>query len=288
MMTNPKVWLAISSATMLACLAIIILIRPVFGIDFLGGSLLEFAAGNSDPAAITHTISDTLGFSATTQTTSAGSVIIRTAPLTPDQHEKVRTALQTANLVGEERRFESIGPTIGADLARKAYLAVALAIVAMVIYLSYEFRHTAGLVSSWKYGVAATIALVHDILVVTAAFAILGRTHNAPIDTLFLTAILAIMGYSVNDTIVLFNQLKVEWLATRTHSLLTTIDKAIRVTLIRSLNTSLTILLVLITLFLFGGETIRWFVVALLIGTISGAYSTIFVAPPWLYQLAKK
>ena len=144
------------------------------------------------------------------------------------------------------------------------------------------------MVSSWKFGVAAVVALVHDLLVVTAVFGILGQFTNASIDTLFVTAMLAILGYSVNDTIVLFNRLKEEWLKTRTASLTAVMDTAAKATLTRSLNTSLTTLLVLVSLLVFGGSTIRWFVAALAAGTIAGTYSSLFVAPPFLNWLANR
>ena len=131
-------------------------------------------------------------------------------------------------------------------------------------------------------------ALTHDLLLVTVLFVVLGQTHGVVIDTLFVTAMLAILGYSVNDTIVLFNRLKEEWLSTRTDPLVDVMDRAAQNTVIRSLNTSLTTLLVLGTLLLLGGTTIRWFVLALAAGTIVGTYSSLFVALPVLHFLAKK
>jgi preprotein translocase subunit SecF len=287
MIINPKKWQLISIATVALSIAIIVFFPPKLGIDFTGGSLLEFTADQPDPIAVQNLLRTTLNLPATVQTSASNRILIRTSPLDETVHPELVSALKEASLVNEELRFESIGPTIGDELRRKSLIAVSVAIAVMIIYLAYTFRQTGGLVSSWKFGVAAAVALLHDLLVVTALFAILGQTNNVVIDTLFVTAILAILGYSVNDTIVLFDRLKEEWLATRTGSLSSLMNRAAQTTLMRSLNTSLTTLLVLITLLIFGGSTIRWFIVALAAGTIVGTYSSLFVSLPVLHFLSK-
>ncbi len=287
MITKPKIWLGVSIGSMLVYILIIVLMPPLIGIDFKGGALFEIKTTLA-PAVVSDSITKQLQSSATVQTTENQSLLVRTTNVSPDQHEALLTDLKKQDATLEELRFETVGPTIGEELRRKAWLAMSLSVLVTIAYLAYEFRHTGGLVSSWKFGVAAAIALVHDLLLVTAAFAILGRLFSAPIDALFVTAMLALSGYSVNDTIVLFNRLKQEWLATRSGNLITLMDKAVKLTLTRSLNTSIPILLTLITLLLFGGTTIRWFIVALCIGTITGTYSTIYVAPAWLWLMARK
>lgn len=287
MITKPKIWLGVSIGSMLVYILIIVLIPPLIGIDFKGGALFEIKT-TLTPTVVSDSITKQLQSSATVQTTENQSLLVRTTSVSPEQHEALLTDLKKQDATLEELRFETVGPTIGEELRRKAWLAMSLSVLVTIAYLAYEFRHTGGLVSSWKFGVAAAIALVHDLLLVTAAFAILGRLFSAPIDALFVTAMLALSGYSVNDTIVLFNRLKQEWLATRSGNLITLMDKAVKLTLTRSLNTSIPILLTLITLLLFGGTTIRWFIVALGIGTITGTYSTIYVAPAWLWLMARK
>jgi preprotein translocase SecF subunit len=287
MITRPNLWLIVSAVTVVVSIAIIILVQPLWGIDFIGGSLLEVRGDNLRADVITTELA-TLNLSSTIQTTDTGSFLIRTIPLDPATHDKVTDALKAKSPTFEELRYESIGPTIGEELRRKAWIAILMSVVVMIAYLAYEFRHMGGLISPWKYGVAATVALVHDLVFVTAIFVILGRTHNVPIDTLFVTAMLAVFGYSANDTIVLFNRMKYEWLGTRTGSLITIMDRSAQAILIRSLNISIAILLTLIILLFFGGPTIYWFIVALTIGTVVGTYSTIFVAPPFLYLLSKK
>lgn len=288
MIVSPKFWFWFSLATMVACVLIIVIIRPVWGIDFVGGSLLEIKASADSLQMVQDVLTNEFSVPAQIQTTPEGSLIIRTPQLNTEQHEEIIRALTEANLAGEELRFESIGPTIGESLRRRAFWALGVALILMIMYLAYTFRSAKGLTSPWKFGLAATYALFHDLLVVTAAFVIFGKLWGIPLDILFVTAQLAIFGYSVNDTIVLFNRMKTNWMAKRSGDLLTNIDHAVKDTLIRSLNTSLPILLTLITMLVFGGTTLRWFLIALTIGTVSGAYSTIFVAAPCLYYLTKK
>lgn len=288
MIVRPKFWFWFSLATMVACVLIIVIIRPVWGIDFVGGSLLEVRASEENLPAIQSLLAQNFGIAATIQNTPEGSLVIRTPQLNTEQHTDILGAFTDKKLMEEELRFESIGPTIGKSLRNRALWALGVALVLMVVYLAYSFRGAKGLTSPWKFGIAATYALFHDLLVVTAAFVILGKLWGIPLDVLFVTALLAIFGYSVNDTIVLFNRMKSNWMAKRSGDLLTNIDHAVKDTLIRSLNTSLPILLTLITMLVFGGTTLRWFLIALTIGTVSGAYSTIFVAAPCLYYLTKK
>lgn len=288
MIVNPKLWMGISLATIVVSLAVIVAIRPTWGIDFVGGSLFEVRASEDKLLPVQILLEDKFGITSTIQATPEETLIIRTPVLTSEEHAEILKALSAANLTGEELRFEVAGPTIGQALRRQATVALILSVVLMIAYLAYTFRGAAGLTAPWKFGVSAVYAVVHDLVLVTALFVILGKFWNVPIDALFVTALLAIFGYSVNDTIVLFNRMAANWVAQRSGNLLTNIDRAIKETLIRSLNTSITILLVLITMLVFGGTTLRWFTVALVAGTISGAYSTIFVAVPCLYYLTKK
>lgn len=288
MITRPKIWLWISAAVVLLSLATIFVIKPNWGIDFTGGSLLEVTSDHPDSGAVGDELKNKFNLNATVQTTKSNTLLIRTEPLPPERHNEIIKDLEDKQLINAEQSFESIGPTIGAELRRKAWIAIALAIVGMVGYLAYEFRQAAGLIRPWKFGVAAVLAMGHDLIFTTGVFMIFGKIWGAPIDTLFVTALLAILGYSVNDTIIIFNRLKSEWLLSRNRNLITIMDYAVQATLVRSLNTSITTLLVLFILLLFGGDSIRWFVAALTVGIAAGTYSSIFVAPPLLYLLAKQ
>ncbi|MFH1353794.1 MAG: protein translocase subunit SecF [bacterium] len=288
MIRQSRRWLIISIITMAVCVVVIGVIRPVMGIDFMGGSLLEVSVNNTRPEEMQSLLEQGLGIKSSVQTSENGRLIIRTENLSEEQHQDVLSLLGEKGVLVEELRFESIGPTIGAELRQKAVIAVAVTLVVLVAYLAYNFRETAGLISAWKFGVAAIYALLHDLLFVMAVFVILGATMGVSIDTLFVTAMLAILGYSVNDTIVIFHRLRSEWMSAGRGSLLDTLDGAVKKSLTRSLNTSFTTLMVLGALLLLGGTSIRWFIVALMAGTIVGTYSSLFVAPPLLYFLAKR
>lgn len=289
MMKNPKIWMWISALTIIASIVIIIGVKPIWGIDFVGGSLMEIEGNPQDAKKVQDGISQTLNITATAQGTRDNTIIIRTSALDDATHKSIISYLQKESLMkGQERSFESIGPTIGKELQRKSIYAILIVLVAMISYLAYTFRTMGGFIAPWKLGVAAIYALVHDLFLVTACFVIFGKIWGTSLDTLFVTAQLAIFGYSVNDTIVIFDRLRWEHFASRGKSLLEVLDRAIVVTLGRSMNISFCILITLLAMLIFGGSSIRWFIVALTIGTVTGTYSSLFVAPPMLYYLAKR
>ncbi len=289
MMKNPALWMWISALTIVASIAIIIFVKPIWGIDFVGGSLIEIQGNPQDAVRIQDGISQTLNIPATAQGTRDNTIVIRTPVLDDAAHKSVTDYLKKESLIkGEELSFESVGPTIGKELREKSIYAVVLVLIILIAYLAYTFRGMGGFISPWKFGLAAIYALIHDLFLVTACFVVFGKIWGTSMDTLFVTAQLAIFGYSVNDTIVIFDRLRSEHLASRGKKLVEILDRAIVVTLGRSLNISFCILLTLLALLVFGGSSIRWFIVALTIGTITGTYSSLFVAPPLLYYLAKR
>lgn len=183
----------------------------------------------------------------------------------------------------KELRFESIGPVIGNELKRKALYAILVVVIAIILFIAWSFRKVSDPVSSWKYGVIAVIALVHDVIITFGVFAVLGYYLGVEIDLAFVAAALTVLGYSVNDTIVVFDRIR-ENLAQHVGSnFKETLEMSVHQTVVRSLNTSFTTLLVLLALFLFGGDSIKWFVLALLVGVLVGTYSSIFLASPLLY-----
>lgn len=286
---NPSLWLGISIATIIGSLLVIFIIGPTWGIDFTGGSLIEVPADTSNIPAVQSLLEEKFNMSPLIQPTQDGTILIRMETISEDTHSNIIAAFEEAQLTtGEERRFESIGPTIGKELQRKSLSAISLTLVVMIAYLAYEFRGIRGLLAPWKFGIAAVYALFHDLIFVTAAFVIFGKIWGATIDTLFVTAQLAILGYSVNDTIIIFNRMKWEWIQDKSQPLLTIMNNAMIKTLARSLNTSFTILLVLLALLVFGGSTIHWFIAALTLGTIVGSYSSLYVAAPLLHYLGKR
>ena len=202
-----------------------------------------------------------------------------TAIVSSQEEEQKSPANQ--KLLIEELRFDSIGPTIGQELKRKSVNAMILVLVAIVLYIAWVFRKVSKPVASWKYGITAIIALFHDVIITIGIFVILGKFFNVEINAPFVAAILTVMGYSVNDTIVVFDRVR-ENLPKSEEDFEGTVNISVNQTIKRSINTSLTTLLVLLSILFFGGGTIRDFVLALSIGVFIGTYSSIFLASPIL------
>jgi preprotein translocase subunit SecF len=190
-------------------------------------------------------------------------------------------AQETALTNIEELRFDSVGPSIGEELKRKSIYAIFLVLIAIVLYIAWVFRKVSKPIASWKYGVTAIIALFHDVIITMGVFAVLGQHFNVEINTPFVAAILTVLGYSVNDTIVVFDRIR-ENLPRSDEDFEGTVNASVNQTITRSINTSLTTLLVLVSILLFGGGSIRDFVLALSIGVFIGTYSSIFLASPVL------
>lgn len=249
------------------------------GIDFTGGALLEYRFEKSVSAEDLRKIISNQGIEVG-QITSSGdnTFIIRTKPLEQTQINSLKNSLTKKYSSVEERRVENVGPVIGEELKNKAILSVLVASLAIVLYISFTFRKVPKPTSSLRFGVAAIIALLHDILIVVGFFTILGHFFGVEIDTLFITAILTIIGFSVHDTIVVFDRIRENLLKNIGKKFDSVANISIIQTIGRSLNTSLTVIFVLLALLLFGGESIRWFTVALLVGITIGTYSSIFNA----------
>lgn len=189
----------------------------------------------------------------------------------------------------QEIRFETVGPVIGQETTKNALYSVGLASVAIILYIAYAFREIPKPYSPWKFGIAAVVALLHDVLVVVGIFSILGHFYNVEVDSLFVTALLTVIGFSVHDTIVVFDRIRENLRRTASNvPFATVVNESLIQTLGRSLTTSLTVLFTLLALILFGGETIRWFAVALFVGIFSGTYSSIFNAAPLLVLWEEK
>lgn len=241
------------------------------GIDFTGGALLEYKFEKSV------NLDDLKKYGQVTPGDN-NAYIIRSKPLEQAQINEIKKSLTDKYGKVEELRVENVGPVIGAELERKAIFAISLASLAIVLYIAFSFRKIPKPASSWRFGVAAVLALVHDILVVVGIFAIFGKFLGVEVDTLFVTALLTIIGFSVHDTIVVFDRIRENLSKHMSKKFIEVANLSVVQTLGRSLNTSLTVVFVLLALLLFGGETIKWFIVALLVGIISGTYSSIFNA----------
>ncbi len=216
-------------------------------------------------------------------TTAIGNrLVVQTKPLNENQDEKIINRLHKNIGQVKQEEFETIGPVIGAETTLNAFKTIFFASILIVLYIAYSFRKVPKPASSWRFGVCAIIALIHDVLVVIGIFSLLGHFFHVEIDSLFVTAILTVIGFSVHDTIVVFDRIRENLRRFIGIPFPQIVNDSVLQTLVRSLNTSLTAILVLLTLLVFGGESIRWFVAALLIGITSGTYSSIFNAAPLL------
>lgn len=278
-------------------------------IDFVGGSLLEIEFNGERPAIeqINESISGVeFDGEVRVQTTDEKGVIFRYKNTDEQKHQEVIATLQSsfASEIVEgqeepvinkdlilENRFESVGPAIGQELQQKAVYAIIIVLVAIVFYIAWAFRKVSYPVASWKYGIIAIIALFHDIIITLGVFAFLGKFGAVEVGLSFIAALLTILGYSVNDTIVVFDRVRENLFKYKKESFEHVVNVSVNQTLRRSINTSITTLLVLLAIFLFGGETIKYFVLALIIGVLSGTYSSIFLASPILVtfeEMSKK
>lgn len=214
--------------------------------------------------------------------TSNKLVVIRTSSIDQKENNQFLNTLKKNYKNVKQEEFSTIGPTIGKETTLNAIKATVLASILIVIYISFVFRKVPKPTSSIRFGVSAIVALIHDVLVVIGFFSIVGHFFNVEVDALFVTALLTIIGFSVHDTIVVFDRIRENLVKDGGANFPKTVNDSILQTIGRSLNTSITVLLVLLSLLLFGGTSIRWFVVALIIGVASGTYSSIFNAAPIL------
>lgn len=251
-------------------------------IDFTGGSLLDitFSGQAPQPAQILAVYSQFGLGDSQVQTSGTHEVIIRSKDMTEDEKTQIVNAMQQKfNQTITVQSFETVGPSIGREVAARAADAVGLAAIGIMAYITYAFR---GVPHAFRFGVAAIIAMLHDVAVVVGVEAILGHFLGWEVDSLFLTALLTVIGFSVHDTIVVFDRIRENSNIFRRLPFETVVNHSVVQTLDRSINTQLTVMLTLLSLALFGGITIRHFVVTLLVGVFSGTYSSIFNASPIL------
>lgn len=291
---NRKLFLGFSGLLVAAAVVLVIIFGLNLGIDFRGGALLElrFQEGVG-PAQVKEVLAQAGYPDTTVQPTGEREIIIKTKPIQPEEQNQIKQALSDRFGAVEELRFDSIGPTIGREVLRRAFWQIILVVLGILTYIAYAFRKIKTLsqqakLSSWRMGMATIIALLHDILIPIGLFAVLGKVRGVEVDTLFITALLTILGFSVHDTIVVFDRVRENLQKFQYKSLATIIDYSVSSTLARSINTSSTLIFVLVALLLFGGETIFYFVLALLVGVVAGTYSSIFIASPLLYYFQKQ
>ena len=308
-----KIWLSFSAFLVTLSIIALSVWGLKLGIDFTGGSLLEveFSKNRPELASVQSSLEELELGSLVVQPVGDNGMILRFQDSTEDKHQKILTKLrelsgseikedgETQKGVEEEinpeggetgeagaselieLRFDSVGPTIGQELKTKSVNAIVIVIIAIVLFIAWAFRKVSKPVASWKYGLSAIVALFHDVIITMGIFATLGRFYGMEVNTAFVAAILTVLGYSVNDTIVVFDRVR-ENLPKSEEDFEGTVNTSVNQTIKRSINTSVTTLLVLLSVIFFGGESIRSFVLALAIGVFIGTYSSIFLASPVL------
>ena len=286
-----KLFIGFSAALTLAAIVLIAVFGFRMGIDFNGGTLwqIKFSEQSVAPAELADALK-ALGAESINVTSDEAnnSLIVRALEMSEPEHQRLSGELASRFGALEDLRFESIGPTIGRELRNKAMIAFALVLLGISLYIAFAFRKVSQPVSSWKYGFITLITLFHDALIPAGFYALAGNLYGVEADTNFIVALLVIMGFSVHDTIVVFDRIRENLLIQKGNSLEEVINMSVNQTFARSINTSLTLILVLITLLIFGASSLAWFTGLMLLGTTIGTYSSIFVASPLLTYFVRK
>ena len=241
------------------------------GIEFKGGTQIEYKLGkNVDQSQFTNIAKENGVQFVSDQKTGTGSYILSLGQVNPDQRQKLLASFKSIAGTTTELQFETIGPSVGPELVQKTLYALLIAATGILLWVAIQFK-------SFKFGISAVLAMIHDSLVTIGMYSIFGHFFGAQVDLLFVTALLTILSFSVHDTIIVYDRIREskKGLSTDLYDLA---NKATSETMVRSLNNTFVVVFMMVALLLLGGDTIRWFVATLLVGTISGAYSSPFVA----------
>ncbi|MDQ5883101.1 MAG: preprotein translocase subunit SecF [Patescibacteria group bacterium] len=285
---NRKIFLALSAIFVAGALVLIFTQGLKFGIEFTGGSLTEVSYLESRPEVneIRAEV-ETLSFGEfIVQPTQEKGVFIKTRSLTENERVDLINALSfDGQKKVEEKSFTSIGPSVGKELKSKSTIAIVVVSISIILFIAYAFRKVSKPISSWKYGIIAIITLMHDVTIATGAFAVMGKLMGAEVDTLFVVAVLTILGLSINDTIVVFDRIRENLGRKFSTDFKEVVGKSLDETYARSINTSLATVIVLLALFFFGPESTKVFSMTMAIGMFFGTYSSVFLASPLLVVL---
>ncbi|MFH1393020.1 MAG: protein translocase subunit SecF [Patescibacteria group bacterium] len=283
-----KIYYTISVIFIVASVAALLLWGLKFGIDFKGGSILEVSYPNNNRPE-TEKIAESLkslNLSDLRVSSIGGNgVNFRFRETDESTHQEIMKILNADGV--EERRFSSIGPTVGAELKQKSIKAIIIVLLGISLYIAWAFRKVSRPLNSWRYGAATLAALFHDLIIPVGLFSILGHFYNVEIGTNFIVALLVILGFSVHDTIVVFDRIRENLKRYESLDFMSLVNRSVNETVVRSINTSLTVLLTLLALFIFGGGELKYFILALMVGIFSGTYSSIFIASPLLVSWFK-
>lgn len=282
------IYYIVSVALVVASLACLLMFGLKFGIEFVGGSSMEieFASQRPSNEDIQKALAQFNLGDITIKPTGSNGAVLQFKGVDEATHQKILAEVSKLSSASE-KSFQYIGPSVGQELRNKTELSIVLALLAITIYIAFAFRKVSKPVSSWKYGITSLLALFHDILVPLGVFAILGRLYNIEITIPIVAALLTVLGFSVHDTIVIFDRIRENILRKGMGQFEETVNWSLNQTLGRSLSTVFSTLIVLISIYFFGGETLKYFALSLIIGITSGAYSSIFIASPLLVSWYK-
>lgn len=298
-----KLFFVVSGSMMLASFIFMFVFGFNISTDFKGGTIVEVEYKDKAPEKIEleKQINKLSLGGVSIRESGEKTFILRTKELSIQNQEDLKNSLKVNNFDYEIKRFSSVGPLVGKELQSKALIAIVIVILITIIYIAFAFRGISKParpdgsirgVSSWVYGLIAILALIHDITIPTGVAVLLGKFGNMEIDALFITALLSLLGYSINDTIVIFDKIRENLHRNKERnnheSFENTVGRSLSETYERSINTSLTVFLVLVSLLIFGGSSIYYFILTLIVGTIAGAYSSIFLAGPMLVWINKR
>ena len=290
-----KIWYLVFSAVLILPGIVALLIWGLnMSVDFTGGSVFryEFESGINPEDLRQVYVQKSIDVEAVVPE-SGNKYSVRTKPVEPQRNNEIKEAVSAVFPNFKQLSFETVGPSIGAETTRSAFIALSWAVVGIMAYIAFAFRNVPKPYSSFRFGVSAVVAMLHDALLLVGLFAILGHFKNVEVDGLFITAVLTVLGFSVHDTIVVFDRIR-ENLGKlpKVMDIEDVTNYSVAETLSRSVATSLTVIFTLSALYVLGGDTIKMFVLAMLVGIISGTYSSIFNAAPvlvlWEKYAAKK
>lgn len=295
---NRRIFYIFSAILLITSIVSLFVWKLELGIDFKGGSVIEVSYLDAKPevSVIEKNMADlaksiSLG-SYVLQPVGQNDYSIKSRLVTDIERQQIENAFSNNGAIKTEtKKVNSIGPLIGKEAAQKAIISIILVILCIVLFITFAFRHVSKPVQSWKYGLMAIVALAHDVIIPTGVFSILGHFKGYEVDTLFVTALLVILGFSIHDTIVVYDRIRENLHnAHRENSkkdFETIVGESVSQTFVRSINTSMTTILALIVLYFLGPEATKHFSLALIIGVGIGTYSSIFIASALLVTIEK-
>jgi len=298
-----KVYYIFSGILVIASLASLLIFGLQFSIDFSGGSILEVNFSSCDGSAVAsceggenrpensviqEKLQDFDLGEIVIQPIGANGVIIRMKEVDESVHQQIILRLQEIQPKIDEKRFESIGPVIGKELRQKTITLIIVSLVALLAYITIAFRKISRPLSSWQYGIISIITLFFDVLIPVGVFASLGKFYNIQFNIPIIIALLTLLGYTINDKVVVFDRVRENLLKTKGGNFDACVNQSLNQILVRSISTGSCTLLVLLAIFFFGGETLKYFSLTLIIGIIVGTYSSLFLASPLLVSWQKR